>query len=59
MSIERVKRNLRSQEKSFTPWDEAIRDAKLKIRKLQASIRVFRENKKAGETWPGSTGTTV
>lgn len=36
-----------------TPWDEAIDDAKRHIDRLQAAIRVFEKNKKAGEPWPG------
>ena len=37
-----------------TGWDQAIADAKEKIKKLQFSIKVFREHKKAGEPWPDS-----
>jgi hypothetical protein len=36
-------------------WDEAIFDAKQKIRGLRNSIRVFEARKKAGEPWPIAT----
>lgn len=37
-----------------TPWDEAIADAKQKIRRLEHSIVIFRKQKKAGIAWPVS-----
>ncbi len=36
-----------------TKWDEAIADARRKIRALQFSINVFKKKKKAGDVWPG------
>jgi hypothetical protein len=40
-----------------TGWDEAIADAKRKIKELSFSIAVFRARKKAGEPWPGESAT--
>lgn len=36
-----------------TKWDEAISDAKQKIKALKVTIAVYRQRKKAGELWPG------
>ena len=35
----------------FTKWDEAIADAQERIKRLKFSIKVFRQNKKAGKPW--------
>ena len=40
-----------------TRWDEAISDAKKRIRSLRYSIRVFEARKKAGEVWPDDSTT--
>ena len=37
---------------SSEKWDEAIADAKEKIRKLRFSIRVFEARKASGDTFP-------
>ena len=34
-------------------WDQAINDAKSKIKQLQYTIKVFRELRDSGEPWPG------
>jgi len=34
-------------------WDDAIKDAKQRIRDLQFSLSVFQKRKAAGERWPG------
>jgi len=39
--------------------DEAISDAKKKIKALQFTITVFRQRKKAGEPWPGESATQI
>ena|GEM_PF-5795520 len=52
MSITKVKK------KEFrTKWDEAIADAKRKIRSLESSIDYFRQKRKAHEPWPGESAT--
>jgi len=33
-------------------WDEAIRDAEKRIRKLQTTIRTLEEKREKGERWP-------
>ena len=35
-----------------TKWDEAIADAKQKIKNLEYAIEVYRKMKSAGEPWP-------
>lgn len=35
-----------------TEWNQAIREAKAKIKQLQYTIRVFKELRDAGEPWP-------
>lgn len=39
--------------KKNTGWDLAIADAKRRIKELEFSMRVFRERKRAGKSWPG------
>jgi hypothetical protein len=52
MSITKVKK------KEFrTKWDEAIADAKRKIRSLELSVAYFRQRRKAGEPWPSDSAT--
>lgn len=38
-------------------WDEAIKDAKEQIDRLQTAVRVFEKKRDAGEPWPGETAT--
>jgi hypothetical protein len=40
-----------------TKWDEAISDAKRKIRELNFTITVYKQRKKAGDRWPGKSAT--
>jgi len=40
-------------ERTIGKWDEAIADAKRKIRELRMTIKVYQESKKAGDRWPG------
>jgi hypothetical protein len=49
MSITKRKEKMRVYP---TKWDEAIADARRKIRKLKESIVYFRERRKAGDPWP-------
>jgi hypothetical protein len=50
---------IRSQEKNavaakkVSGWDQAIADAKRKIKELQFSVRVFTQRRDKGEQWPG------
>jgi hypothetical protein len=54
MSIENVKNFSKPKISHLeNKWDEAIADAKEKIRRLRLTIRVYKEHKKAGEVWPG------
>ena len=53
MSIAVSSDNLRKQKTARNGWNEAIRDAKRKIRDLESTIQVFRERMKAGDPWPG------
>lgn len=46
LSSEKLKVNVNS-------WDSAIQKAKLRIVELKLSIKVFKQQKKAGEKWPG------
>jgi hypothetical protein len=41
-----------SKKKPLTKWDEAIADAKKKIRNLRYTIEVYRRMKRDGEPWP-------
>jgi hypothetical protein len=40
--------------RSSNPWDDAITEAKQKIRALRYTIRVYEARKRAGDPWPGS-----
>lgn len=40
------------ERKAKTKWDEAIADAKLKIKRLEQAIEVYRKMKKNGDSWP-------
>jgi hypothetical protein len=40
-----------SKDKRF--WDQAIKDAKQRIKDLQMSISVYEDRKRAGDPWPG------
>jgi hypothetical protein len=53
MSITKVKKI-----KSYpTKWDEAIVDARRKIRELKDSIEFFKQRKREKEPWPGDSAT--
>jgi hypothetical protein len=54
MSITKVKGKMCSKR---TKWDEAISDAKKRIKALKFTITVFRQRKKAGEPWPINSAT--
>ena len=47
----------RPKPKKVSGWDRAIADAKMRIKKLEFSIRVFRQRKKAGEEWTPDSAT--
>jgi hypothetical protein len=40
--------------KNISGWDEAIADAKQRLREIQFSLMVFRKRKAAGEPWIGT-----
>jgi hypothetical protein len=44
-----------AQNKAKTKWDEAIADAKRKIRRLEYTIAVYKKMKRSGDQWPGAT----
>lgn len=48
-----IKKQGENEKKFETKWDEAIADAKDKIKGLRYSISVYRQRKLAGDTWPG------
>ncbi len=50
-----ITKSSRISEKAQTKWDEAIADAKKKIKGLEFSIQIFRKRKRAGEPWPGES----
>ena len=37
-----------------TKWDDAIDDAKRKIKALKMTILIYRQRKKDGDPWPSS-----
>jgi hypothetical protein len=39
--------------KKLSGWDQAISDAKTRIKGLKRAIETYRERKKAGDPWPG------
>jgi len=49
VSTTEVKKKMRSYP---TKWDEAIADARQRIRGLKKTIEFFRQSKKKGESWP-------
>jgi hypothetical protein len=53
MPIKKQGQNEAKKERRRSGWDEAISDAKRKIKGLQFSISIFRQRKRAGEPWPG------
>lgn len=38
-------------------WDDAIADFRQRIKDLRKAIRVFREQKRRGESWAGKSAT--
>jgi hypothetical protein len=50
--------NVKTNDKDGS-WDWAIEQAREKIKRFQAAIRVFEERKEAGDTWPGSIAADV
>lgn len=57
MSIKSQEKNKAKGRRIRSGWDEAISDAKKKIKGLQFSISVFRQRKKAGDPWPRQSAT--
>lgn len=51
--------NVNSKVKTSYPtkWDEAIADARKRIRSLKSAIAYYRIQKKAGEPWPIESAT--
>jgi hypothetical protein len=50
MSANEVKEKVKA---APTKWDEAITDARRKIKHLESTIDFYRRSKKAGDSWPG------
>jgi hypothetical protein len=51
------KQSTRGKNKSVensTGWDSAIQDAKMRIKRMKESIRVFQRMRDAGESWHGA-----
>jgi len=55
------KTNVNTEDKNNVEpsWDAAISDAQQRIKDFRAAIKVYRNAKKRGDTWPGSDGYTV
>ena len=54
------KANVKTESKKTVEmsWDKAIQDAQQRIEGFKRAIKVYREAKKRGESWPGNlTGT--
>jgi hypothetical protein len=51
MSIRSQVKSAAKDRRKESAWDDAIRDAQERIKKLRYTIRVYRERKKAGEPW--------
>jgi hypothetical protein len=48
-----VKSETRNRKK--TGWDEAIKDARLKIAALRNTIEIYQARRDAGDPWPGQS----
>jgi hypothetical protein len=48
-----VASKLTDEKRKSGGWNQAIADAKEKIRKLRFAIRTFELNRDAGRVWPG------
>ena len=42
-----------SNEKNILPWNEAIVEAKKRIRELKKAVKVYENHRDAGDEWPG------
>lgn len=51
MPISGQGKNAQQPKKSM--WDEAIADAKRRIKELQFTVRVYKQRRDKGEPWPG------
>jgi hypothetical protein len=40
-------------------WNQAITEAKMRIKQLRYTIKVYQELRDAGEPWPGAGGMTA
>ena len=49
MSIEKARKSV----ENIRSWEDAIAHAKNRIKELRRSLKVFEENLKRGEPWPG------
>jgi hypothetical protein len=55
MSIDRAEKTV----ENLSSWEEARDHAKARIKELRFSLRVFEENIRRGEPWPGSKSENV
>jgi hypothetical protein len=44
--------------KRILSWDDAIEDAKQRLKDIQFSLKVFQKRKRIGEPWPGDVAGT-
>jgi hypothetical protein len=50
-----VSQGVQAQRPTPCKWDQAITEAKTKIKRLQYTIKVFKELRDSGEPWPGGS----
>jgi hypothetical protein len=48
-----VDMSISQDSKASLMWNQAISEAKAKIKALRYTIKVYEERRDAGETWPG------
>ena len=47
-----IQKQEKNEQRYETKWDEAIADAKEKIKRLRYSIAVYEQRKLVGDRWP-------
>lgn len=52
----RKKQGQNVSEQRIASWDDAIADAKRRLKDIEFALQVFEERKKNGEPWPGNEG---
>jgi hypothetical protein len=46
-------------QKRILGWDDAIADAKRRLKEIEFALKVFEQGKKSGEPWPGEGNVDV